>query len=96
MVTYITNISNFSSKASAINSVLLMSSNFLIIDKVSAVIWLFYSNCFPINCILVFEKLRKNISKTVFLLVLTNKKVLSKNQIFSSLSLIEKSANTIL
>lgn len=55
-------------------------------DKIFIVIYDLQVSFFVSNYKFAFLKERKNTSKTIFILVLANKKVFSENQIFSKLS----------
>lgn len=91
-VIYTINISIFLSKATSANSLLLMRSILWVVNKASAVEYLFFSSSSFINHMSTLEKIRKSIPKTTFILVSANKKVSSKNQIFPSLSLTKNPA----
>lgn len=73
------NIWAFLSWATTINSFLLMSSTFWRLGKAFVIVYLFHLNSFFTNYIFALEKMRKDISKIIFILVLANKKVSSKN-----------------
>lgn len=86
MAIYATNVSAFSFRIMAANSLLLISSIFWVIDKAFAIKYLFHLSFFSINHMSVLKKVRKSIFRTMFILLSANKKVSSKNQTFLSLS----------
>lgn len=93
---YITNVSAFSSKAAATNSLLLMSPTLWVVGNAFAIKYFLHSSFFYINRLFILEKVNKSISKTTSILVSANKNVFLKNRIFSSLFWTENPAMTIL
>ncbi len=79
VVMYTTNVLAFSCKVAVANFLLSMSSTFWVMGKASVVEYVLYLNSFSANRMFASEKVRKSISRTIFMLLLANKKVSSKN-----------------
>lgn len=71
-----TNFSFFKFSTTSINNFLLIISTRQKKDKFAVLVYLFYLSFFSIDYIFILLKVRKQISNIIFLLVLTNKKVL--------------------
>lgn len=78
-VTYIINVLAFSSKATGANFLL---STLWLVSRAFTVEYLFFLSSFYVNRMFILEKVRKDISKIISILVLAKQKVFSKNQIF--------------
>lgn len=83
---YTTNVSKTLSKAIFINLYLSISSSCLAIGMASAIVYFFYVNFLPSNLTSALLRVRKDIIRTIFILVFANKKIFSKNQALSRLS----------
>lgn len=65
------------------------------VKKTLIIVYNFYFSFWSIKFISILLKVRKNISKIIFILILANKKVFFKNQNFSSLLSIKKEQITM-
>lgn len=81
-VTCIINVLAFSSKATVANFLLSISSTLWLVSRAFTVEYLFFLSSFYVNRMFILEKVRKDISKIISILVLAKQKVFSKNQIF--------------
>lgn len=95
-ITYITKVSKYLSNTILSNFPLLMSSTQWVVGKISSVVYFFQVNLPTLNLILVLLKERKNISKTILMLLSANKKIFSKNQSLSGLSWMKNDVVAIL
>lgn len=84
--TFITNISEFLFNATLANSYLSIKWIYLTMSKWSALIQDHYISFLGINQKFILLKNKKNIAKITFMPISVNKKVFSKDMIFSGLS----------
>lgn len=74
-----TNILMFSYRTVTANFFLSISSTLQVVGKASAVEYFIHSSSFSANHMSVLERVRKDILKTIFILVSADKKVFLKN-----------------
>lgn len=88
--TYTTNISETLLKTVSISLCLSISITYLVVEMNSATIYFLQMSSLASNLMFALLKARKDISRTIFILVLASKKVFLKNQ-----TLLRPSANWI-
>lgn len=96
IATYTTKASFLGSNAILTTSLWFTSLIFFFISKALIIVYIFHSNYLSANLIFVLYRKKKSIPKTTSILVLTFKKVFSKNRFLSCLSYKEKSATPML
>lgn len=79
---WITKILSFGSKAVAVNSFFSINSTHLIVEKTLVIVYNLYLSLQSLKLTSILLKVRKNILKVIFILILANKKVFSKKQDF--------------
>lgn len=80
----------FESKAAATKSFFPTSSTCLVVEKVLAIIYNLYLRFRLVKLISILLKMTNDISRVIFILMLANRKVFSKNQNFLSISYTKK------